>query len=267
MTDDAHKKIDALISEYNEIDVKASELFNGAELLTIYPDIDPNDYYPGDEQPTYKLQSPTEDFDKLHRQIIQQYGRWCTEAEIILNVYLPEKVNEFNFYKNGSSYVFGIVALLKFQSVYSKKPTKREIIQEFNFKFDTQKNILVALANTIHLLLPKKTISQPIPIMEKTAINGTTIIAQRDVNINSQTMNMDVTIQKFEELRSIIQKSAETNELKENLLSQIDELEKSKGTTKYTESIQKFMETAAHSATVWTAIQPMSQFLFGLLQS
>lgn len=257
MSDDIKQKIEELLTKYNEIDTEVNKLIDGARIQTISPDISPDENVPdffGERiydstdipRDTYKLQSPNEENYRLQRQIVQQYGLWCDEAEIIVKSYLPDKIDEFRYFKSGNSLEYGILSILRFTRVYENLPDKRDIIRDFNFKFDAQKNILLALARTIHLLPPKKIESQAPSVMAESATKGTTIF---NINTQTQTMNMDVNIQKFEELRSIIQKSAETNELKENLLSQVDELEKSKGTQKYTESYQKFMDAAANTAT------------------
>ena len=278
MLDAIKQKIEELLTKYNEIDTEVNKLINEAEIQTISLDIsfggsvpdffDDRIYDPADiPSYTYKLKSRNAENDRLQRQIFQQYNLWCNEAENIIKSYLPDKIDEFRVLKSGNSLEYGITSTLQFSRVYENQPDKRDIIRDFNFKFDAQKNILLGLARTIHLLPPKKIESRAAPLMAKSATNGTTIIAQRDVNINSQTVNVDVNIQKFEELRSIIQQSNETREVKEKLLSQVDELEKSKGTPKFIESFQKFMETAANSVTLMTALTPVISYLTGLLQS
>jgi hypothetical protein len=204
----------------------------------------------------------------LQRQIVQQYGLWYNEAEIIIKSYLPDKIDEFRVLKNGNSLEYGITSTLQFSRGYENLPDKRDIIRDFNFKFDTQKNILIALANTIHLLPTKKDVSQNASANATPVRQGnTTIYAYRDININSQPLNIDINTQNFEQLRSIIQESSEEQEIKSNLLSQVDDLKNTQNTSNYVESFHKFMETAANSATVWTVIQPMIPFLMGLLQS
>lgn len=269
MSTDAQQIINELLDEFDEIDKIASELLNTAEILSLSPDIDPDDdYFSGIQSFSYKLKSPNEHFDKMQRKLVQQYDRWCNEAEIILNAYLPEKNSTFQFYKNGNQYALGIAPTLQFLTIYYEMPKKREIVQEFNFKFDAQKNILLGLVKTIHLLPTKKGVSRSASAIATPAPQGnTTIFANRDVNFNSQPMNIDVNFQNFEQLRSIIQQCGEEQEITSKLLDQVDDLKNTQNTSNYVESFQKFLETAANSATVWTVLQPMIPFLMRLFQS
>ena len=263
MSNELQQKIDELLDEAQEIDKKVVELINGATIEPISDDFDPDAYDLGIEPiVVYKFQSPSEDFDKLQRQIVQPYDRCSNATDTILSSFLLEKNSEFNELK------IGILSILKFAQLYNETPKKRESIQTFNFELDAQKNILVGLSRTLHLIPAKKNVSRSTPaIVTPNQLGSTTIVANRDVNFNSQPVNIDVNIKHFEQLIALIQKSGETPEIKEKLLFQVEDLKKTQYTSTYSEALSKFMETAANSATIWSAIQPVSQFLFGLLPS
>jgi hypothetical protein len=277
MMSDIEKKIGDLLIQGEEIDTIVSKLIKDAETQQIQSDMHYENNVPNffDEESndstwnptcTYQLKSPDEEFDKFQIQIVKEYELWCNESENVINSFLPDKSEEFRCFKIGNSSEYGILPILKFLKIYDILPEKRDIIRDFRFKFNAQKNILSGLARTIHLFPNKKNEPTERSMMTNIPPKFPTII-----NINqqtqTQTVSVDISIQKFKDLRSIIQDSEESKELKKKLLSQVDALEKYKGTSKYVESFQNFMDVAANSATLMSALRPIFPYLTSLLQS
>jgi hypothetical protein len=273
------EKIDELEIEAKEIENNIVELINGVNIEENLQEIDPRDLEYIDPMDlsleSYKLKSPNEDFDKFNREIVRKYQRWYTTAEMIINYYLSERLNEFRRLKFGGSTLtdYGIIDVLQLKPDYLRKPEKKEIIKELCLRFDQQRDILIALGKSANIIpsvkLKKKKVPEKLPI--STAAHTT--IIQGDVqgpmivgSHNEITVDNRRIIENFEKLKVSIEQIEIEPEKRSALLSQLEKLNQTKGTPEYINSFKEFFETAANLVAIGGALYPVSQFLWGLLQ-